>query len=119
MSLIITDIRQCNKGLDTPLRHLGINDISVPLQLIQNAHCIILTNGREFKVLKDRSGHSQENRIYPIRTLIFFVYRYQSDMIEIGSVDANEWILELTRFLTSTELANMSKTMERLAFEKA
>ena len=118
MSLLLTDIRQLSCGLNTPTEKLTIDHLTIGYTTISKFHVIIVTNGKEFKVLKDRHGHSQENKVYPIQALIFFIYRYQSDMIEIGSVNAADWIVELTRFLTSKELADMSKTFEKLAFEK-
>lgn len=119
MSLLIADIRHTRKGLDCKTKDIQITDLREPSKCYRNYHCIIITNGKEFKVLKDRSGHKQVNKVYPIKDLIFFVYRHQCDMIEIGSVDASEWIQTLTKFLNSKQLTELSKEFERLAFEKA
>ena len=119
MSLLIVDIRDSRKGLDTKTEQFTIEDINISFDTMARMHCIILTNGNQFKVLKDRSGHDQVGKVYPLKALIFFIYRYQSDQIEFGSVSASDWIIELARFLDSKELSEMSKTMERLAFEKA
>ena len=119
MSLLLVDIRQLICNLDLPTKDISLDHIKFGYETVSQFHTIIATNGNEFKILKDRHGHSNVNKVYPIQALIFFIYRYQSDMVETGSVNAADWIVELTRFLTSEELATMSKTLEKLAFEKA
>jgi hypothetical protein len=118
MSLLIVDIRHTTNALDTQTENIDTGHLNINLDVISRMHTVIVTNGQEFKILKDRSGHLQEGKVFPMKSLIFFIYRYQSDQLEFGSVDANDWILELTRFLDSDQLRQMSIKMEKLAFEK-
>lgn len=114
---ILIDIRKLSCGLDTPTEDINMSHIPGPVETLLNAEVVAVTNGDEIKILKDRHGIHQVNKVFHIKELIFFIYRYQTDQ-EIGTLDPKQWILKLTKFLNSKDLRQMSIEMEKLAFEK-
>lgn len=122
MSLLIVPHNRLTRAVSEG----GIKLKDIDLQHIPHSVCanisaldtVIVVNKGWFKLLKDRHGMSQVGRTYPIKRLIFFLYRYNHDIVPIKSKDALNWIYELTRFLDSKQLQELSQAAEKKAFEK-
>ena len=120
MSLLLIPIRSLTRAAQgLPLADIELSHIPHSVCAnIASLETVIVVDTGNFKLLKDRHGASQVGRVLPIRKLVFFLYRYNHDVVPIRSHDALNWIYELTRFLDSKQLQELSQEVEKKAFEK-
>ena len=118
--LIIPSNRLIREAQEYPLKDIDI--VHIPHSVcaeISTLDTVIVVQRGWFKLIKDRHGLSQVGESYPIKKLIFFVYRYNHDVAGIRPDDALKWIYELSQFLSSKQLQELSQRAEKQAFESS
>ena len=114
-TMFITDIRDCTCGLDKPTDKISIYDVKISQEQISGAHLIVVVNGQEIIVLKDRYEGSS-NKIYPVSMLPIFVL---TNLIEDSDALVFNVIKNLSKYLNSKEATELSKQFEKIAFERS
>jgi hypothetical protein len=113
--MYIFDVRDLiNCGLDIETKNITNFNLRMELKQISGASLIIVVNGEELIVLKDRlSGISRE--VHSISMLPVFIYQ---NLIEVKENLVYNTIIDLSKYLDSKKATELSRFFERIAFER-
>lgn len=120
MTLLIfnkTDLHKVDKY--TKLQDLGVKDLGTrSYNEIGRAHIVLICDQESFKVIKCRFPLMKPDNIYPIQMLGYIIYRCHT-FDEQSFLVEEDWIMEMTRYMTPDRLQKLSILLEGEALRRA